>query len=82
MYTFRSYITIAQILLSVTVPQKRSAPRSEICEDYNAMVEAPQSDNSSDEDFVKAAFTEVQKKKRIVPDKSSNKQNCSTEEAR
>jgi hypothetical protein len=37
------------------------------------MVEAPQSDNSSDEDFVKAAFTEVQKKKRIVPDKSFNK---------
>ena len=66
MYTIPSYITIAQILLSVTVPQKRSVP-SESCEDYNAM-EARQSDNSSDDDF-----TEVQKKKRKVLAKSSNK---------
>ena len=72
MYTIPLYITIAQILLSVTVPQKRSAP-SELCEDYNAK-EAPQSDTSSDDDFVKTAFTEVQKKKsKTVPLKKQGK---------
>ena len=71
MYNIPLYITIAQILLSVTVPQKRSVP-SESCEDYNAM-EARQRDNSSDEDFVKTAFTEILKKTNGPRGKSSKK---------
>ena len=64
------YITIAQILLSVTVPQKRSAS-SELCEDYNAK-EAPQSDTSSEDDFVQKNFTGVKKKVRKVLGKASD----------
>jgi hypothetical protein len=65
------YITIAQILLSVTVPQKRPAS-TESCEDYNAE-EAPQSDTSSEDDFVKKSFTAVPKKARKVQSKASDK---------
>jgi len=79
LYNIPLYITIAQILLSVTVPQKRSAP-SELCEDYNAK-EAPQSDTSSEDDFLKKNFTVVQKNVTKVLGKASDKTD-STEEAR